>query len=84
MEGLVCKCSSKDEKKKGKNIEDEKSKPRVIILSCIYSDQNDCSYILERDLEEILYTIGVHLSRAQVRKPFRRLSPETVGVTGSL
>nr|XP_054769719.1 cell division cycle and apoptosis regulator protein 1-like [Lytechinus pictus] len=48
-----------DEKKKGDKSKDEKSKPRVMILSCIYSDQNRCGYILERDLEEILYTIGV-------------------------
>ncbi|XP_063966138.1 cell division cycle and apoptosis regulator protein 1-like [Lytechinus pictus] len=48
-----------DEKKKGDKSKDEKSKPRVMILSCIYSDQNHCGYILERDLEEILYTIGV-------------------------
>ncbi|XP_063966780.1 cell division cycle and apoptosis regulator protein 1-like isoform X1 [Lytechinus pictus] len=71
-----------DEKKKGdKKNKDDKSKPRVkiethdphLLLSCIYFDQNHCGYILERDLEEILYTIGVHLSRAQVRKLLQKV-----------
>ncbi|XP_023220932.1 cell division cycle and apoptosis regulator protein 1-like isoform X3 [Centruroides sculpturatus] len=39
-----------------------------LLLACIYFDQTYCGYILEKDLEELLYMIGLKLSRSQVRK----------------
>ena len=37
-----------------------------LLLSCVYFDQNHCGYLLERDIEEIMHSIGLGLSRAQV------------------
>lgn len=37
-----------------------------LLMAFVYFDQSHCGYLLERDLEEILYTLGLHLSRAQV------------------
>lgn len=41
---------------------------RELLMAFVYFDQSHCGYLLERDLEEILYTLGLHLSRAQVSK----------------
>lgn len=35
-------------------------------MAFVYFDQSHCGYLLEKDLEEIMYTLGLHLSRAQV------------------
>lgn len=35
-------------------------------MAFVYFDQSHCGYLLEKDLEEIFYTLGLHLSRAQV------------------
>lgn len=39
---------------------------RDLLMAFVYFDQSHCGYLLEKDLEEILYTLGLHLSRAQV------------------
>lgn len=39
---------------------------RDLLMAFVYFDQCHCGYLLEKDLEEILYTLGLHLSRAQV------------------
>ncbi|GBN53568.1 Cell division cycle and apoptosis regulator protein 1 [Araneus ventricosus] len=39
-----------------------------LLLSFVYFDQTHCGYLLDKDIEEILYTLGLMLSRAQVRK----------------
>lgn len=41
---------------------------KELLMAFVYFDQSHCGYLLERDLEEILYTLGLHLSRAQVNK----------------
>ncbi|XP_060624870.2 cell division cycle and apoptosis regulator protein 1 isoform X1 [Anolis sagrei] len=41
---------------------------RDLLMAFVYFDQCHCGYLLEKDLEEILYTLGLHLSRAQVKK----------------
>uniref|UniRef100_A0A8C6X3B5 Cell division cycle and apoptosis regulator protein 1 n=1 Tax=Naja naja TaxID=35670 RepID=A0A8C6X3B5_NAJNA len=41
---------------------------RDLLMAFVYFDQCHCAYLLEKDLEEILYTLGLHLSRAQVKK----------------
>ncbi|GAB1295180.1 Cell division cycle and apoptosis regulator protein 1 [Apodemus speciosus] len=52
----------------------EKEKPQMVtvnrdlLMAFVYFDQSHCGYLLEKDLEEILYTLGLHLSRAQVKK----------------
>lgn len=41
---------------------------KELLMAFVYFDQSHCGYLLERDLEEILYTLGLHLSRAQIKK----------------
>uniref|UniRef100_A0AAY4ET01 Cell division cycle and apoptosis regulator protein 1 n=1 Tax=Denticeps clupeoides TaxID=299321 RepID=A0AAY4ET01_9TELE len=53
--------------------DDEKKKQTVtynkdLLMAFVYFDQSHCGYLLEKDLEEIIYTLGLHLSRAQVKK----------------
>nr|XP_009305515.1 cell division cycle and apoptosis regulator protein 1 isoform X3 [Danio rerio] len=61
---------SKDRSSKDK---DEKKRQMVtfnkdLLMAFVYFDQSHCGYLLEKDLEEIMYTLGLHLSRAQVKK----------------
>ncbi|XP_068113776.1 cell division cycle and apoptosis regulator protein 1 isoform X2 [Hyperolius riggenbachi] len=57
----------------------EKEKKQMItvnkdlLMAFVYFDQSHCGYLLEKDLEEIIYTLGLHLSRAQVKKLFGRV-----------
>uniref|UniRef100_W5K1E6 Cell division cycle and apoptosis regulator protein 1 n=1 Tax=Astyanax mexicanus TaxID=7994 RepID=W5K1E6_ASTMX len=56
---------------------DEKKKQMVtfdkdLLMAFVYFDQSHCGYLLEKDLEEIMYTLGLHLSRAQVKKLLNR------------
>lgn len=44
------------------------TKDRNLLLSFVYFDQTHCGYIFEKDIEDLLYTLGLSLSRAQVRK----------------
>lgn len=39
-----------------------------LLLSFVYFDQTHCGYIFEKDLEDLFYTLGLNLSRSQVRK----------------
>ncbi|KAG9428072.1 cell division cycle and apoptosis regulator protein 1 [Apis mellifera carnica] len=39
-----------------------------LLLSFVYFDQTHCGYIFDKDIEELIYTLGLKLSRAQVRK----------------
>lgn len=38
------------------------------MLAFVYFDQTHCGYIFDKDIEELIYTLGLNLSRAQVRK----------------
>ena len=66
------KKGKKDEKKKEKEKEKEKEKVKLytalpeLLLSFVYFDQNHTGYLLDKDVEEILHTLGLQLSRAQV------------------
>lgn len=44
------------------------TKDRNLLLSFVYFDQTHCGYIFEKDIEDLIYTLGLSLSRAQVRK----------------
>lgn len=44
-----------------------------LLMAFVYFDQSHCGYLLEKDLEEIIYTLGLHLSRAQVKKLFSKV-----------
>jgi hypothetical protein len=39
-----------------------------LLLSFNYFDQTQCGYIFEKDIEDLFYTLGLNLSRSQVRK----------------
>ncbi|XP_058864427.1 cell cycle and apoptosis regulator protein 2 [Acipenser ruthenus] len=39
---------------------------RDILLAFVYFDHNFCGFLLDKDLEEIVLSLGLHLSRAQV------------------
>ncbi|KAI4460282.1 cell division cycle and apoptosis regulator protein [Holotrichia oblita] len=58
--------SDKDKKKRDKPK--MFTKDRNLLLSFVYFDQTHCGYIFEKDIEDLLYTLGLSLSRAQVKK----------------
>ncbi|XP_025107133.1 cell division cycle and apoptosis regulator protein 1-like isoform X3 [Pomacea canaliculata] len=62
----------RDKDKKEKDTKRDKRKFLTVdpelLLACVYYDQNHCGYIQEHDLEDIIYSLGIDLSRAQVRK----------------
>ncbi|XP_067008402.2 cell division cycle and apoptosis regulator protein 1 isoform X2 [Anabrus simplex] len=72
------KDKDKDDKDKKRNKDKDKKKKKEkvklytedpnLLLSFIYFDQSHCGYIFDKDIEELLYTLGLNLSRAQVRK----------------
>ncbi|XP_030626821.1 cell division cycle and apoptosis regulator protein 1 [Chanos chanos] len=57
--------SSKDKEERKKQMV---TYNRELLMAFVYFDQSHCGYLLEKDLEEIIYTLGLHLSRAQVKK----------------
>lgn len=54
---------------------DKKKKDKVklvtidpyLLLAFVYFDQSHCGYIFDKDVEELLFTLGLNLSRAQVQ-----------------
>lgn len=59
---------SSDPKKKDKERLKQYTADSELLLSFVYFDTTHCGYIFEKDLEELFYTLGLHLSRAQTRK----------------
>lgn len=53
---------------------------RDLLMAFVYFDQSHCGYLLEKDMEEILYTLGLHLSRAQVLCSNRNLFENVTGM----
>lgn len=47
-------------------------KPQLL-LSFVYFDTNHCGYILDKHLEDLFYTLGLNLSRSQIRKVLANL-----------
>lgn len=70
-----------DRKDKVKKERDDKKKDKrkyhttdpSLLLSFVYFDQNHTGYLLDKDIEEIIHTTGMQLSRAQVRKFVQKL-----------
>lgn len=62
------KDKKKDKEKKKKERVKMYTKDKHLLLSFIYFDQTHCGYIFDKDIEDLLYTLGLNLSRAQVRK----------------
>ncbi|KAF5900921.1 cell division cycle and apoptosis regulator protein 1 isoform X1, partial [Clarias magur] len=57
--------SSKDKEDKKKQMV---TYDKDLLMAFVYFDQSHCGYLMEKDMEEIMYTLGLHLSRAQVKK----------------
>lgn len=57
-----------DTRKKKKEDEKKKTTNPGLLLAFSYFDQNHCGYLLDRDTEDIIHTLGLKLSRAQVSK----------------
>lgn len=62
------KDKKKDKDKRKKERVKMFTKDRHLLLSFVYFDQTHCGYIFDKDIEDLLYTLGLSLSRAQVRK----------------
>uniref|UniRef100_A0A8D0BP59 Cell division cycle and apoptosis regulator protein 1 n=1 Tax=Salvator merianae TaxID=96440 RepID=A0A8D0BP59_SALMN len=61
-------CKERSSKDKERDKTQMVTVNRDLLMAFVYFDQCHCGYLLEKDLEEILYTLGLHLSRAQVKK----------------
>uniref|UniRef100_A0A674IJQ4 Cell division cycle and apoptosis regulator protein 1 n=1 Tax=Terrapene triunguis TaxID=2587831 RepID=A0A674IJQ4_9SAUR len=61
-------CKERSSKDKEKDKTQMITVNRDLLMAFVYFDQSHCGYLLEKDMEEILYTLGLHLSRAQVKK----------------
>ncbi|XP_056647234.1 cell division cycle and apoptosis regulator protein 1-like [Diorhabda sublineata] len=44
------------------------TKDKHLLLSFVYFDQTQCGYIFDKDMEDLLYTLGLKQSRAQIKK----------------
>lgn len=44
------------------------TKHKPLLFSFIYFDQTNCDYIFDKDIENLLFILGLNLSRAQLRK----------------
>merc|ERR1712004_38498 len=63
---------SEDTNEKKTEVEKTKTlkvtKDRDLLLACSYFDLGHCGYFETKDLEDILTTINLNLSRAQIKK----------------
>ena len=64
--------NTEESKKSEKSEKSEKvkivTKDRDLLLACSYFDLGHCGYFETKDLEDILTTINLNLSRAQIKK----------------
>lgn len=49
-----------------------------LLLSFIYFDQNYCGYIFSNHLEELFYSLGLRLSRADTKKIISKVAPRSL------
>lgn len=68
--------SSDDDEDDRRSNKDKKKKERVklitkdknLLLSFVYFDHTHCGYIFDKDVEDLIYTLGLNFSRSQVKK----------------
>lgn len=63
----------KDRKDKKEKKEKKTYKSPLLLLAFCYFDLSHCNYIANKDLEDLLLTLGMQLSRAQVRKLLQKV-----------
>uniref|UniRef100_A0A3Q3EWA7 Cell division cycle and apoptosis regulator protein 1 n=1 Tax=Kryptolebias marmoratus TaxID=37003 RepID=A0A3Q3EWA7_KRYMA len=76
--------SSKERSSKDKEKKQMVTYNKELLMAFVYFDQCHCGYLLERDLEEILYTLGLHLSRSQVSTHTHTYTKPSLYDSGSL
>ncbi|VDN01647.1 unnamed protein product [Thelazia callipaeda] len=75
--------SEEEKKKEDEKREEEQKKvltearkpiviDRAVFQAFAHFDQNLCGYVLEKDLEEILHSMGLNISRAQLQKLLKK------------
>ncbi|RZF35029.1 hypothetical protein LSTR_LSTR009621 [Laodelphax striatellus] len=70
-----------DDRKDRKEKKDKKKKDKVkmvtedphLLLAFVYFDQTQCGYILDKDLEAMLLTLDLNLSRSQIKKLIQKV-----------
>ena len=67
-EKLSCEEETKIEEKKNKERMKMVTVDPSLLLSFMFFDRNQCGYILDKDLENLILSLGLNLSRHQVRK----------------
>ncbi|XP_055630260.1 cell division cycle and apoptosis regulator protein 1-like [Toxorhynchites rutilus septentrionalis] len=62
--------SDEDRRRREKEKEREQvyTADRELLLSFTYFDVSHCGYVFDKDIEDLLYTLGLNLSRSQIRK----------------
>ncbi len=72
---------NKEEKEKERTFTEEAAKEKKIVtvdkdllLACSYFDLGHCGYFESKDLEDILQTMSLNLSRAQIKKLVSRVN----------
>ncbi|XP_052873160.1 cell division cycle and apoptosis regulator protein 1-like [Anopheles cruzii] len=83
-----------DEDRSERALATEANAKPDLMLSFLYFDVTRCGYIFEKDVEDIIFTLGLNLSRSQIHKivakatvgdtlQCRRLTEQTMGGTES-
>ncbi|XP_069768847.1 cell division cycle and apoptosis regulator protein 1-like, partial [Narcine bancroftii] len=49
-----------------------------VLLAFVYFDRNLCNYLMEKDLELILSTLGLHLTRAQIKQMLGKICTQNM------
>lgn len=49
-----------------------------LLLSFVYFDQTHCGYIFSNHLEELFYSLGLRLSRADAKKIINKVAPRSL------
>ena len=67
-----------DDESSGTGSDQKKQKPLnpTLLLAYSYFDLSHCHYIASKDLEDLFLTLGMNLSRAQVRKMVQKVAPD--------
>ncbi|CAN7993366.1 unnamed protein product [Ixodes hexagonus] len=65
---------AKERRQRKEAKQQNKTVNKHLLLSFTYFDQNQCGYLLDKDLEDIFYIIGLKLSRGQVRRLLQKVS----------
>ena len=63
---VLVETEQKSSEKKSTDKELMHTADRALLLACIYFDQSHAGYLLDKDLEDVLHTTGLQLSRSQV------------------